>query len=110
MRIPEAAIERVASVHAGRRPGAGVRVFGWTTRKSGGESTGETATCREEQVFKNGRLHGIWRQYHQNGKLFALRPYRDGLPDGTFVFRDKSGQLLGNARLLTQRQRRAAAV
>lgn len=53
----------------------------------------------DEQIFKNGKLHGIWRQFYQDGQLFAVRPYRNGKPDGTFKFWDSNGKLLGTSKL-----------
>ena len=57
---------------------------------------GRTADLR---LFRDGKLHGVWTQYHTNGKVFAERPYRNGLPDGTFRFWDEREKLLGESEI-----------
>jgi antitoxin component YwqK of YwqJK toxin-antitoxin module len=98
MRIPAAAVEREVAF---KPVGGQVQAYEYwlDDEKVGRRVYWENGNLSEEQLLKRGQLHGVWRQYHQNGKLFALRPYRDGLPDGTFVFRDKSGQLFGRSTL-----------
>jgi antitoxin component YwqK of YwqJK toxin-antitoxin module len=53
----------------------------------------------DERLYKDKKLHGIWRQYWPNGQLFAERPYRDGQMDGTFRFWDEKGKLLGESKI-----------
>jgi antitoxin component YwqK of YwqJK toxin-antitoxin module len=60
----------------------------------------ENGKLAEEKLYGNyleHKLHGIWRQYHLNGKLAAERPYRDGVMDGTFRFFDEDGELVGES-------------
>jgi antitoxin component YwqK of YwqJK toxin-antitoxin module len=68
----------------------------------GGEIVGERLFYRDgqladERLYRNKKLHGIWRQFHPNGQLFAERPHRDGQMDGTFRFWDEDGNLLGES-------------
>jgi len=53
----------------------------------------------DERLYKDKKLHGIWRQWHSNGKLFAERPYREGQMDGLFRFWDEDGKLLGESEM-----------
>jgi antitoxin component YwqK of YwqJK toxin-antitoxin module len=48
----------------------------------------------DEKIYRDGKLHGIWRQYWPSGKLFSERPYRDGQMDGTFRFWNERGTVV----------------
>lgn len=61
---------------------------------------GRAGVMAEEQLFDaDGKLHGVCRQFHPNGKLFCEEPYRHGLQDGTFRYWDASGKLRGESLL-----------
>jgi antitoxin component YwqK of YwqJK toxin-antitoxin module len=54
----------------------------------------ENGQLADEKLYRDAKLHGIWRQYAPNGKLVGERPYRDGQMDGTFRFWDENGKLV----------------
>ena len=61
---------------------------------------GRAGVMAEEQMFDaDGKLDGVCRQFHPNGKLFCEEPFRHGLQDGTFRYWDASGKLRGESLL-----------
>ncbi len=46
----------------------------------------EDGTISQEGTFKNGKLHGEWVSYDQNGKKTALANYKEGEKDGKWFF------------------------
>ncbi|MBI3863594.1 MAG: hypothetical protein HY290_17020 [Planctomycetia bacterium] len=98
LKIPANAVEQ----------GAAFRRWAFITTKKayrvGSEIVGERlfyedGKLADERLYRNKKLHGIWRQYHRNGRLFSERPYRDGQLDGTFRFWDENGKLLGESQI-----------
>jgi antitoxin component YwqK of YwqJK toxin-antitoxin module len=78
------------------------RVVSKKRYRIGGEIVGERLFYKDgqladERLYRNKKLHGIWRQFHPNGELFAERPYRDGQMDGTFRFWDENGKLFAES-------------
>jgi antitoxin component YwqK of YwqJK toxin-antitoxin module len=45
------------------------------------------------RYFKNGKTHGFWVAFHENGKLRARANYKDGKTDGLYEEYYKNGQL-----------------
>lgn len=46
----------------------------------------EDGAIRQEGTYKNGKLHGEWISYDQNGKKSALAQYREGKKEGQWFF------------------------
>ena len=46
----------------------------------------EDGSIRQEGTYKDGRLHGEWVSYDQNGHKTAIAKYRDGKKDGKWFF------------------------
>jgi antitoxin component YwqK of YwqJK toxin-antitoxin module len=49
----------------------------------------------ERQVFKDGKKHGIQKQWIWDGKPKSESPYKDGMRHGTFRVWNESNQLIG---------------
>jgi antitoxin component YwqK of YwqJK toxin-antitoxin module len=54
--------------------------------------TGKT-TGKIQGSFKNGKKHGPWVRYHDNGRLEVKVTYKNGKPDGPWVTHHDNGQL-----------------
>ena len=50
-------------------------------------------TGDEQGSVKNGKKHGPWVSYHDNGQLFMKGTHKDGKKDGPWVFYHENGQL-----------------
>lgn len=48
------------------------------------------------EMWENGSLHGIQREWHKNGKLKSESPYEKGVMHGRFKVWDEQGNLVGN--------------
>jgi antitoxin component YwqK of YwqJK toxin-antitoxin module len=98
LKVPPEAVQRNVPI----QPWGSVK---WQTRYFVGtdvvaeHSNYEGGHLADERLYKNRKLHGIWRQYHPNGSLFAERPYRNGQMDGTFRFWDDRATLLGESQM-----------
>ena len=46
----------------------------------------EDGSVRQEGTYKEGRLHGEWVSYDQNGKKTAIAFYENGKKDGKWFF------------------------
>lgn len=46
-----------------------------------------------ERTWKNGKKHGLWREYYPNSKLKYEGFYKDNLPTGTWKFYTPQGEL-----------------
>ena len=53
-----------------------------------GKITGKT-----QGLFKNGRKHGLWVGYHDNGQLGYKGTYKNGKLDGPWVYYHDDRQL-----------------
>lgn len=49
----------------------------------------------ERELFKNGKKHGMQREWHHNGQPKSEAPYNLGQMDGTFKHWNDTGQLVG---------------
>jgi len=54
--------------------------------------TGKT-TGKIQGSFRNGKKHGPWVSYHENGQLWSKGTYKDGKRDGPWVSYHENGQL-----------------
>jgi antitoxin component YwqK of YwqJK toxin-antitoxin module len=52
-----------------------------------GKTTGEV-----QGTFRNGKKHGLWVAYHDNGQLLVKGTFKNGKRDGPWVFYKKWGQ------------------
>ena len=50
-------------------------------------------TGRIQHSYKDGKPHGEWLEYHENGKLKKKRNYKDGKLEGESLWYHKNGQL-----------------
>ena len=50
-------------------------------------------TGREQGSIKNGKRHGPWVEYHENGQVWLKGIYKDGKLDGPWVGYNENGQL-----------------
>ena len=50
-------------------------------------------TLRTETNYKNGKLHGLWERYYDNGKLAYKKNYKDGKLHGLWERYYDNGQL-----------------
>jgi len=48
----------------------------------------------EKETYKDGRLHGPWVGYYDNGQLYSEGIYKDGEKDGPWVSYKKNGKLM----------------
>jgi antitoxin component YwqK of YwqJK toxin-antitoxin module len=48
-------------------------------------------TKSAEYELKNGKRHGEWKSYHENGKLREYGIYQEGIPKGIFEYYDEKG-------------------
>lgn len=55
--------------------------------------TGRTNDMLEKISFQNGKRHGPWIEYYENGQLLRKGAYEGGKPGGPFVQYSKTGQL-----------------
>lgn len=46
----------------------------------------EDGNIRQEGTYKNGKLHGEWISYKQNGKKNAIAQYEEGAKTGKWFF------------------------
>ena len=46
----------------------------------------EDGSVRQEGTYKDGRLHGQWVSYDQNGEKAAIAHYENGRKDGKWFF------------------------
>ncbi|MCB7481691.1 toxin-antitoxin system YwqK family antitoxin [Christiangramia sediminis] len=46
----------------------------------------EDGSIRQEGTYKDGRLHGKWISYNQNGEKTAIANYENGKKDGKWFF------------------------
>jgi hypothetical protein len=51
-------------------------------------------TKSAEYELKNGNRNGKWISYHENGKIREQGIYRNGIPDGTFMYYDSIGKIV----------------
>lgn len=51
-------------------------------------------TKSAEFELKDGKRHGEWKSYHENGKLREEGNYEDGLENGIFKYYDLNGEIL----------------
>ena len=52
----------------------------------------------DERLYDaEGNLHGVWRRFHENGRVSTEEPYRHGVRDGTFRYWDPNGTLLAES-------------
>jgi antitoxin component YwqK of YwqJK toxin-antitoxin module len=51
-----------------------------------GKVTGKT-----QGSFRNGKKHGPWVKYHDNGQLYFKGTYKDGKEEGPWVYYDDNG-------------------
>jgi hypothetical protein len=54
--------------------------------------TGKT-TGDQQGTFKDGKKHGPWVSYYDNGQLLTKQTYKDGKGDGLWVLYHDNGQL-----------------
>ena len=47
--------------------------------------TGKT-TGQVQGSLKKGKKHGLWVEYHDNGRLFQKGTYKNGMKDGLWEF------------------------
>lgn len=99
IRIPAAAIERTVDKFRRTRTLATQKIYLIEGKVVAERFFFDDGNLAEEKLYRDypDKLHGIWRQYHMNGKLAAERPYREGTMDGTFRFWDDNGDLLGES-------------
>ena len=50
-------------------------------------------TGKSQGLFKNGKTHGPWVRYHDNGQFRTKGTFKDGKKDGPWVKYHKNGQL-----------------
>ena len=60
--------------------------------------TGNT-TGKSQGSFRNGKKHGPWVSYHDNGQVFSQGTYKNDKEDGPWVVYYKNGQLLSKGTL-----------
>ena len=60
--------------------------------------TGKT-TGKTQGSFRNGKKHGPWVSYHDNGQVFSQGTYKNDKEDGPWVVYYKNGQLLSKGTL-----------
>jgi antitoxin component YwqK of YwqJK toxin-antitoxin module len=60
--------------------------------------TGKT-TGKIQRSFKDGKEHGPWVSYHDNGQVFSQGTYKNDKEDGPWVVYYKNGQLLSKGTL-----------
>jgi len=53
----------------------------------------EKTTGKYQGTFKNGKEHGPWVGYHDNGQLRSKGTYKNGKRDGPWVIYNDNGQL-----------------
>ena len=58
----------------------------------------ENGQVLTEQTFKNGRKHGISKEYFKNGQLRDSLNYNNGMPDGVLNVYNSNGDLLAKRR------------
>ena len=46
----------------------------------------EDGSIRQEGTYKDGKLHGQWISYHQNGEKTAIAHYNEGKKEGKWFF------------------------
>ncbi|MAM19764.1 toxin-antitoxin system YwqK family antitoxin [Christiangramia flava] len=46
----------------------------------------DDGSIRQEGTYKNGKLHGEWISYNQNGEKTAIAQYKQGEKDGVWFF------------------------
>lgn len=46
----------------------------------------DDGSIRQEGTYKNGKLHGKWVSYNENGEKTAIAQYREGKKDGVWFF------------------------
>ena len=46
----------------------------------------EDGSIRQEGTYKDGKLHGQWISYHQNGEKTAIAHYNQGEKEGKWFF------------------------
>ena len=52
-----------------------------------------TVTGQHQGTIKDGKEHGPWVRYHENGQLKSKYTYKDGEYDGPFIVYHQNGQL-----------------
>ena len=52
-------------------------------------------TGRTRGSFKNGKKHGLWVYYHDNGRLSEKGAYKNGKKEGLWIWFKKEGAILG---------------
>jgi antitoxin component YwqK of YwqJK toxin-antitoxin module len=56
-------------------------------------------TGKSHGSFRNGKKHGPWVSYHDNGQVFSQGTYKNDKEDGPWVVYYKNGQLLSKGTL-----------
>ncbi len=46
----------------------------------------DDGSIRQEGTYKDGKLHGEWVSYNQNGEKTAIAQYKNGQKDGIWFF------------------------
>ncbi len=54
----------------------------------------------KEEVWYKGKLHGVQREWYENGQLKSSSPYRMGVMNGVFEFWSESGKQTGYDKIL----------
>jgi antitoxin component YwqK of YwqJK toxin-antitoxin module len=54
--------------------------------------TGKTKG-KTQGTYRNGKKHGLWVRYHDNGQLSYKGTYKNGKTEGPWVFYNEDGQL-----------------
>jgi antitoxin component YwqK of YwqJK toxin-antitoxin module len=50
-------------------------------------------TGKTQGSFRNGKKHGPWVKYHDNGGVDSKGTFKDGKKDGSWVYYTESGEL-----------------
>ncbi|MFA6922928.1 MAG: hypothetical protein WC223_01625 [Bacteroidales bacterium] len=46
------------------------------------------------ESYKNGKLHGYYKSFHENGNIWSLGKYNQGCKEGVFEIYDQQGKLI----------------
>ncbi len=55
----------------------------------------ENGKVKEQGCFRDGRRHGVWRQYSESGALIAQAGFRNGRRQGVWEFRNHADVVVG---------------
>ncbi len=54
----------------------------------------QVAPGRSVQEFKSGKQVGLWKRYHESGKLYDVGKYVNGEKKGVWKYYDERGKLI----------------